>query len=185
MAPTFCLRLAWGLIASMLLLAAGADAAALLSRPVSHRPGAAGRGGVLPRGHEMSAWLRSDFAFQRARLCGRLDKSGTSTGPRWPGRSWPWPSPAWFRSCSWQGREPLLDASTAPAPMFEDLSSAALLGSCTSAMLMGHSYLIAPAMSLSPLLRLLAAMAVSLAVRVLLAGIGLFQGTKRRRLHGQ
>src|SRR5205807_2108559 len=37
-----------------------------------------------------------------------------------------------------------------------DLTSAALLGAATTAMLMGHSYLIAPAMSLTPLLRLLA-----------------------------
>src|SRR5262245_13137554 len=38
----------------------------------------------------------------------------------------------------------------------DDLTSAALLGSATTAMLIGHSYLIAPAMSLTPLLRLLA-----------------------------
>src|SRR5262249_21186654 len=37
----------------------------------------------------------------------------------------------------------------------DDLTSAALLGSAVTAMLMGHSYLIAPAMSLTPLLRLL------------------------------
>src|SRR5262249_43543523 len=37
----------------------------------------------------------------------------------------------------------------------DDFSSAALLGSATTAMLIGHSYLIAPAMSLTPLLRLL------------------------------
>lgn len=59
----------------------------------------------------------------------------------------------------------------------DDFSSAALLGSSMSAMLMGHSYLIAPAMSLTPLMRLLAAMGISLAVRVVLAGIGLFQWT--------
>ena len=37
-------------------------------------------------------------------------------------------------------------------------SSALVLGSATTAMLMGHSYLIAPAMSLAPLMRLLAAL---------------------------
>ena len=36
-------------------------------------------------------------------------------------------------------------------------TSAALLGICTSAMLMGHSYLLAPTMSLKPLMRLFAA----------------------------
>jgi hypothetical protein len=50
------------------------------------------------------------------------------------------------------------------------LSSAALLGTATSAMLMGHSYLIAPAMSLTPLYRLLGALAAALAVRMLVDG---------------
>lgn len=57
----------------------------------------------------------------------------------------------------------------------DDLTSAALLGTCMSAMLMGHSYLIAPAMSLTPLMRLLAAMGVALVLRVILAGVGLVQ----------
>ena len=39
--------------------------------------------------------------------------------------------------------------------MADDFASAAVLGSATTAMLMGHSYLIAPAMSLTPLERLL------------------------------
>ncbi len=52
-------------------------------------------------------------------------------------------------------------------------TSAALLGSCTSAMLMGHSYLLAPTMSLKPLMRLFAAGSAALAVRVTLAGAGL------------
>jgi hypothetical protein len=45
-------------------------------------------------------------------------------------------------------------------------SSALLLGATLSAMLMGHSYLIAPAMSLVPLYRLLAAVAVALVLRL-------------------
>lgn len=59
----------------------------------------------------------------------------------------------------------------------DELTSAALLGSATTAMLMGHSYLVAPAMSLTPLLRLLAALFASLAARMLLAGIGLWDWT--------
>ncbi len=46
-----------------------------------------------------------------------------------------------------------------------DLTSAALVGSALTAMLLGHSYLIAPAMSIRPLLRLLAAVAVAVAAR--------------------
>jgi hypothetical protein len=61
----------------------------------------------------------------------------------------------------------------------DDFASAAVLGAATSAMLMGHSYLIAPAMSLSPLYRLLAALGATLAVRIILAGVGLYWWTAR------
>jgi hypothetical protein len=46
-----------------------------------------------------------------------------------------------------------------------NVTSAALLGAVLSAMLMGHSYLIAPGMSLSPLLRLIAAVVVAVVAR--------------------
>jgi hypothetical protein len=59
----------------------------------------------------------------------------------------------------------------------DDLTSAALLGTATSAMLMGHSYLIAPAMSLTPLLRLLGALFVAMLLRMAVAGIGLLSWT--------
>jgi hypothetical protein len=62
-------------------------------------------------------------------------------------------------------------------PLLDDLASAAVLGTATSAMLMGHSYLIAPAMTMTPLLRLLAAFALALAVRIGLACVGLWQWT--------
>jgi hypothetical protein len=73
--------------------------------------------------------------------------------------------------------------STSPGPWLvaDDLASAAVLGAATTAMLMGHSYLIAPAMSLTPLMRLLAALAVSLLVRLALAGAGLWLWTGHER----
>jgi hypothetical protein len=49
------------------------------------------------------------------------------------------------------------------------LASAALLGSTLTAMLLGHYYLTAPAMSIEPLKRFVRLMAVSLAVRTALA----------------
>lgn len=61
----------------------------------------------------------------------------------------------------------------------DDFASAALLGSATTAMLMGHSYLLAPAMSLTPLYRLLGALAGSLILRVGLAAAGLWLWTRR------
>jgi hypothetical protein len=48
-----------------------------------------------------------------------------------------------------------------------DVLSAALLGSATSAMLMGHMYLNAPSMTITPLMRLLAALAISTLLRLL------------------
>ena len=55
-----------------------------------------------------------------------------------------------------------------------ELSSAALLGTATTAMLMGHSYLIAPSMSLTPLMRLLVAFFATLLLRGIFSGLGLW-----------
>jgi hypothetical protein len=55
----------------------------------------------------------------------------------------------------------------------DDITAAAVLGLATTAMLMGHWYLIAPTMSLAPLLRLIRWLFVALGVRALVAGIEL------------
>ncbi len=52
-----------------------------------------------------------------------------------------------------------------------DVTSAVLLGSALTAMLMGHSYLIAPSMSLRPLLLLIVVLAVSVAARMAVGGV--------------
>jgi hypothetical protein len=59
----------------------------------------------------------------------------------------------------------------------DDLSAAAVLGCATTAMLIGHSYLLAPAMSLTPLYRMLALLSISLAVRIAVVGTGLWLWT--------
>ncbi len=59
----------------------------------------------------------------------------------------------------------------------DDFASAAVLGAATTAMLIGHSYLIAPAMSLTPLLRLLGALFAALVLRMGLAVVGLWYWT--------
>jgi hypothetical protein len=61
----------------------------------------------------------------------------------------------------------------------DDLASAALLGSAMTAMLMGHSYLIAPAMSLTPLVRLLGALGLSILIRMAVSLGGLWLWTAR------
>lgn len=57
------------------------------------------------------------------------------------------------------------------------LSSALLLGAATSAMLMGHNYLVAPNLTMTPLYRLLTALAVALALRTAVDGWALGQWT--------
>src|SRR5262249_20646955 len=68
-------------------------------------------------------------------------------------------------------------ANADPWLIVDDLASAALLGAATTAMLMGHSYLIAPAMSLTPLFRLLGALGICLLIRMVLAGVSLWLWT--------
>jgi hypothetical protein len=59
-----------------------------------------------------------------------------------------------------------------------DLTSAALLGAAMTAMLIGHSYLIAPGMSLTPLFRLLAAVGVAALLRMGVEGYELWNWTR-------
>jgi hypothetical protein len=73
-------------------------------------------------------------------------------------------------------------ATTRAGMAADDLSAAALLGTATTAMLMGHSYLIAPSMSLTPLLRLLAGLFGALLVRTALAAAGLVSWTEGHSL---
>lgn len=61
----------------------------------------------------------------------------------------------------------------AAADLASRLASAALMGSTLTAMLLGHHYLTAPAMSIEPLKRFVVAMGITLVVRLLLAAAGL------------
>jgi hypothetical protein len=65
--------------------------------------------------------------------------------------------------------------------LVDDLTAAAMLGSAMTAMLIGHSYLIAPAMSLTPLYRLLGALAASTVACICVAGCGLWLWTAAAR----
>lgn len=55
-----------------------------------------------------------------------------------------------------------------------DLSSAVFLGASLTAMLIGHSYLISPGMALTPLMRVLAALFVTILLRAIVCGAGLW-----------
>jgi hypothetical protein len=62
----------------------------------------------------------------------------------------------------------------APALFAADLLSAAFLGASLTAMLIGHSYLISPGMALTPLMRLLAALFVTVLLRATICWAGLW-----------
>lgn len=62
-----------------------------------------------------------------------------------------------------------------------NLTSAALLGSALTAMLMGHLYLIAPGMKISPLMRILAVLVLAILLRMAVAGNDLYWWTA---IHG-
>jgi len=63
-----------------------------------------------------------------------------------------------------------------------DAASAALLGAAMTAMLLGHFYLIAPGMSLTPLMRLLAVLAGAILLRMSIAGWGLWSWSSEHSL---
>jgi hypothetical protein len=64
------------------------------------------------------------------------------------------------------------------ARFVDDLTAAAMLGFVLSAMLMGHMYLIAPTMTLVPLMRLLGGLLTAVLVRAVLAGVSLWCWTQ-------
>jgi hypothetical protein len=75
-----------------------------------------------------------------------------------------------------------VERSLLPWVLLGDATSAALLGSALTAMLLGHSYLIAPTMSLTPLLRLLAVLAAATAIRLAVDGYALGSWTATHSL---
>lgn len=77
-----------------------------------------------------------------------------------------------------QGRMMAATGESAPLTplagrLANDLTSALLLGSTVTAMLVGHSYLIAPSLSIRPLMVQLALIAVALVLRSAVAGVAL------------
>ena len=90
-------------------------------------------------------------------------------------------APIALLGCLIYGGMLLRGPADSPLRCADDVLSALVVGSATTAMLMGHSYLISPAMSISPLMRLLAALGVSVILRIALACFGLWGWTS---IHG-
>ena len=168
MLAAFCLRLAAGLVAALALLPASIipprffrvqylTALALLTINFFFRP--------QMHAMQMAVLGAAAFACFLGAIVWHTDEA---LGGVWLNRlTW-----ILFVAAIAQGASTFSPADEA-WPILDHLTSAALLGAALSSMLMGHSYLIAPAMSMSPLLRLLAMFAVALALRIGVACYGL------------
>jgi len=171
MLALFCLRLAWGLAAALLLLPATRLNPRFYRTHLLTAAGLVGlAAGFLAEGASAWLWILLGAATVLA-LAGAL---------------------VWLLEGAPAGRATLLAlvailgaglllAGTTVQPDQElvslasdNLASAAVLGTATTAMLVGHSYLIAPTMSLTPLLRSLAALAGAILLRLGMSAAGLW-----------
>jgi hypothetical protein len=181
MLATFCLRLACGMAAALLLLPADVVNPRFYRVQFLTVLGLTALAGVLLRDDATaSVWLvlgiSAGLAFAGS-IVWSLDKEPGGKVLVWAGAvataaavvvttiSTPLPA----STTEVAGTTPML-----PLLLADELASAALLGSAMTAMLMGHSYLIAPSMSLTPLLRLVAALMIATVLRMALAGAGLW-----------
>lgn len=179
MLATFCLRLACGLGASLLLVPpALVNPRFFRSQLLIALALAAGAGVVLGRAASAPAWTAIGAALALAVAA----------------------SVSWSLAGAPGGRVliPLTTAAlaaalllTAPIPRpvapawrlgADNLTSAAVLGVSTTAMLIGHFYLIAPGMSLKPLFNLLAGLGAAIVMRMALAAVGLWSWTSTHSL---
>jgi hypothetical protein len=182
MLAAFCLRLALGLLASLLLLspkqlhprffrthfltALGLCVVAFMA---SWMDASSGRLGLLAGGVVLTlagslVWTLEPAPYGRTVnvLAVVLLAAAVVTGDSF--EPWTFYAP---HAVAYHGLFPPLLATDA-------LTAAALLGSALTAMLIGHSYLISPGMALTPLMRLLAALFASTFLRALVAGVGLW-----------
>ena len=173
MFETFCLRLAAGLVLALLVLPAG------VVQPRFYRIHL-----LIVLGLTVAAGMAvretvADLFWVALGLAGAACVAGNwcwALAGAPGGQASLWISAAALTACL---ASLSLGPETAPAgvwPIVNDLTAAGLLGMAVTAMLMGHWYLIAPTLSLEPLLRLLAALAGATGLRLLVAALGLWAG---------
>jgi hypothetical protein len=171
MLAVFCLRLACGLAAALLLLPSSQVNPRFYRTQLLTALGLVGLAAVFLAGAlDLWLWLLLGSA-------GLLTLAG---GMAWllegapGGRALLWLAvPALAGALLLASRAVRPDQELGPL-VADDLTSAGLLGAATTAMLVGHFYLIAPTMSLAPLVRSLAALGVCALLRLALALAGLW-----------
>ncbi len=93
-----------------------------------------------------------------------------------------WCAPVVLTACMILGGMLVRGERDSALRMVDDAASALVVGTAITAMLIGHSYLISPAMTITPLMRLLAALGIAIAIRLALACYGLWIWTAERSI---
>lgn len=93
-----------------------------------------------------------------------------------------WMTPIVLIACMILGGTLVREDRDSALRISDDVGSALVVGSALTAMLIGHSYLISPAMTITPLMRLLAALGVAIVLRLALACYGLWLWSAERSI---
>lgn len=174
MIATFCLRLAFGLLATLPILPARIVPPRFFRVHFLTALGLLVVAGFFLRDQADSLfWLAAGVAAVLAFAGSFVWHLDDAPG----GRFFNFLAPVAFLVCLVQTS--MLGGPSNPSRIADDVASAAVIGSAVTAMLMGHSYLIAPSMSMTPLMRLFGLLGVSLLVRMALACAGLWWWTRR------
>ncbi len=171
MLDTFCLRLAGGLAAALLFLPSGGVQPRFQRIQLLIVLGLIAAAGALAwtadPGDAFWVWLGLAAA-------GSLVGTVTWSFEGAPGGSVAVVVAAGAALAAGIARNALPDASSWAWGIVDGATAAGLLGAATTAMLLGHWYLIAPTMSIRPLLGLLAWLFVAAGLRVLVAAAGVW-----------
>src|SRR5947209_2525551 len=171
MAATFCLRLACGVIFVLPILPTAIVPPRFFRVQFLVALGLLAVAAVFLRDAAGAAfwvlWAAATLCCVAGSIVWHLDKAPG-------GRLLIWLTPPVLLACLVLGGLAAHPAEAAAWRIADDLTSMAVLGTATTAMLMGHSYLISPAMSIGPLLRLLIALGAALVVRIGLACVALW-----------
>lgn len=175
MLATFCLRLAWGLIACTLCLPAAVVPPRFYRVQYLASLGLLGVAAFFLKDQaDLLLWLTLAGSMVLCFLGSILWHVEGSPGGVGVG----WLTAAVLTAALVLGGQALREQTEPVTRAADDLAAGLVLGGATTAMLMGHSYLIAPAMSLVPLFRLLGFLGIALALRTTLACIGLWLWTR-------
>jgi hypothetical protein len=171
MTATFCLRLAAGLVVVLPILPAAVVPPRFYRVQFLAALGLLAVAGVFLAGVAgLEFWIAYGVAVAVCLAGSIVWHLNEAPG----GRLLIWLTPPALLACLVLGVLAVCPADGVGWHIADDVTSMAVLGSATAAMLMGHSYLIAPAMTIAPLLRLLAALGVALGLRIGLACVALW-----------